>query len=159
MQYWEASVEEFYLIRAYSGGIIFRWKFTLDTLSKYLMEFKTWCIDITAKLSNRNKYSSTITGVIRDNGGIESLMKGLIVNIRLYEKFTVHDYKEVYWESWISTARNQCRDLVRNCSLKFGVQLRLRKKLFFRKILDIVTRDKLAKWKSKFECVMSFEAK
>jgi hypothetical protein len=57
-------------------------KSSLDALFKYLMEFETWCIDVSrAKLQNWNKYSSTITGVIHDNGGIESLMNGVIVNI------------------------------------------------------------------------------
>jgi hypothetical protein len=58
---YRASVEKFGLIRAYSGGIIFRWESNSNSLFEYLMEFETWCVnDIAVKLTKRNKYSSTI---------------------------------------------------------------------------------------------------
>jgi hypothetical protein len=45
------------------------------------MEFETCCADVKiVKLSQRNKYSSTITLVIRVNRGIESLEAACIEN-------------------------------------------------------------------------------
>jgi hypothetical protein len=43
----EASIEEFCLFEAYSGGItIFNEKLDLDVLFEYLMEFQIRCIDV-----------------------------------------------------------------------------------------------------------------
>jgi hypothetical protein len=78
----KASVELFYSIRAYSGGITISMKNLIQMHFSSIWWSSKLDVLMSAELSCKIEVNIRVLspGVIRDNGGIESLVNGMIVN-------------------------------------------------------------------------------